>query len=441
MTRASLRMRVGIILMAAIYAVFVGRYYAYVADVFHSVKGFTFRAPPLLVSAVGVIVAAAPALFLPTSSERTSSAPLWFLYLLSYVPGVVVAPRALFIDYDTLVGWQCLLLSGFFCTIAWNYFPRRKFRVRTLSLRQFTLMLAAVWVAFVASIYYAFGANIEFASLYDVYGRRSEYASVIQSGYGLVGYIVIWSGYWLAPILLLCGVRIWSEKKLLGIALVGMGLMLSAYVYLVAAFKSIALGFVVVLTFWWIYRRRRFSAQKLFFALFGLIVFAYLLHRFTDFDFLADHLLRRLVISPGMNSSFYFDYFRVNPGSPGVSPANLIASIYYGTNGSANADYLAAGFQVLGVAGPIAAGLLCGFVFWLCDCTSRDIDFPFASSMLILQSYALANTALPTVMVSYGMLASILTLAILPRKFRLAEARSKPLLARIGQGMSEGGSV
>lgn len=414
-SRRALR-RISVIFGVAAYVSFIAWFYTYVADRFIAVQGYGIKEVEATVLGGSLVLAVLPAVLLPARGKRASALLLWILYLMHVVPSVVVFPFLADVDTSRTWVWQAFLCGSFILTIVVASLPVAPFKIARTSPRLFFIVVSGAAIVLLATIFLAFGIDIRMSLLTQVYEQRAEFIERIQTGPALVGYAVVLTGYWLAPVLILTGLRYWKRRRVSAIIMVLWGGISSGYIYSVAAYKSIALVFVVVAACWWVYHNKAFSATTLLSYMGGLILVFSALRYICDVGFPFDHLLRRALIVPGMNAGYTFDYFSTNSLVFGAHPPSIVSSVYYGTDGSANAGFLAAAFPRYGYLGVLATGFVAGCVLWMVDSVTRRTEFAFAAAMFLMQAYAMANSALPTVLVSYGLSLGILTALILPRR-------------------------
>jgi hypothetical protein len=160
--------------------------------------------------------------------------------------------------------------------------------------------------------------------------------------------------------------------------------------------------------------------------------------------------VRRLILTPGLLSGYYVDFFSDNPKAMFghsvlsgfvdypylASPAQLISTTYFGVGeGRSNANFWTDGFANLGLPGVVLATMLLGSVLWMYDSIAIDLDRRVSTLLLAMPSMALVNSALFTVLLTHGMFVAMLLMHTLPREGKMActrrrMPRSKSLVAR-----------
>jgi hypothetical protein len=139
---------------------------------------------------------------------------------------------------------------------------------------------------------------------------------------------------------------------------------------------------------------------------------------------------RRFMLTPGLLSSVYVDYFSDNPVarygysflSPWIDypydlppPKRISDYLVPGSVGYANANLFADGFANLGWFGIfVAAAALFVWLRFL-DGASRGLPMRVAAMAVVMPSIMLSNTSIFTAMLSHGLLMGTLILLIAPR--------------------------
>lgn len=410
-----LESRIFLALCAGTYSLLVGFLYHDVSTIFSEVQGFTYTASQLGLIVFSCALAILPVTYLPIRSSRVSSSILWVLYYSFYVPAIALPQHIVHLDVFDIVMWMMLIAVGFLITAVGHYLPVRRLRRPDLGSRGYFIFLMSACFLFIFVTFINFGMDLKFSGLDDVYGQRAVYKDELAaSGSSIAGYVVILSGYWLAPVMLLSGLYFNKMKLRYGWWLIGFGIFLSAYIYSVAAFKSIALSFVLVLAYAQLMKMRGGIGAKVSFAIISTVFLSWTLSAVPGLDFISHHLVRRVFLVPGMNASYFFEYFTRWPGYAQQAPPQAVSLYYYGTNGSANAGFLASGYASLGVAGVILAAIFAAALLWITNIVTRGLPYVLVAAGFFMQSYALSNSALGTTMISYGFVFAILTFYICP---------------------------
>jgi len=133
---------------------------------------------------------------------RISSFMAYLIYLLCYVPTILTLGLALPGGMEQVLDLQCAFLAGMVLLFCMDRFPEGNAaagRIRRLPLAHLTLLTA------LATLYViqAYGFNLRFVALDEVYALRSE--NLEKVGGTLVGYLVMWLTSCLYPLHLAIG--------------------------------------------------------------------------------------------------------------------------------------------------------------------------------------------------------------------------------------------
>ena len=200
--------------------------------------GLTDAGPEPTAVLIVAAVAALPAMWLPLAARRPSTVVLWVLYLLGYVPAVVV-PVFMRGELAPVLPLDLALLGSMAVLILVLRLPPAPITVRPLSLTTATRLLVGLALFCSAYIAITFGLQLSLPGLASVYETRAEFR-VAAGGSAAAGYIVSWAGNAINPLVMSLGLaRRRAELVLLG--LIGQLLIYSA-----TGFKSIMFSIVLV---------------------------------------------------------------------------------------------------------------------------------------------------------------------------------------------------
>src|SRR4051794_27070674 len=217
------------LLLAAVYASDIVPTYRYA----HLIDAAPDRQAILVATALAV----APALWIPVSARRPSTVLVWVLYLIGYVPAIVIG-LYLTGDLGHVLPYDLALLASMAILGLLLRLPPLPLAVRGLSLTGYTRLivgLAALCLVYVAA---PFGIHRP-PSLSAIYETRAEFATAIPSSLG-GGYIVPWAANAINPTLMALGIarRRWG---LVVLAVVGQVL-----IYSVTGYRTTLFSIVVV---------------------------------------------------------------------------------------------------------------------------------------------------------------------------------------------------
>ncbi|MBS0457774.1 MAG: hypothetical protein JSS44_10645 [Proteobacteria bacterium] len=412
--RSWINSRAAIGALCLVYCLFITYYFRVIGLHFQNVVGYGYHSSELILILTSFAFNLIPVFILPLRSQRVSISILWIVYFLFFVPAEIVPQYLVDTDPVDVLWWNALLLGGFCATVCGHYVPVINISFPKASLGTWVVGVCTIWVTLMVALVSTFGTELNFASLDDVYRVRGSFKDSLASSGPLIGYLVVWGGDWLAPLMLVVGLVMNKKKERLGTVLITLALFLSLYIYGIAAYKSVAFSLLACVAFMYVVAGRVIVPTKFFFVLMGIAILAFVLATFFDSDFVWHQLLRRLIISPGMDAAYYFEYFHRSSTPSGTSAPETICMYAYGNQCSANAGYLAAAYATAGSTGVVMFGAIAGIALWLVNSLTRGIPLPVLSGCFLMVAYALSNSALGTVFGTYGMLLMTVSIALVP---------------------------
>jgi hypothetical protein len=368
---------------------------------------------------IAAALAALPAAWLPTSARRPSSLVLWLLYLVGYVPVIVVS---LYLEGElaTVLPFDLALVGSMAILALIVRLPPLPISAPHLSMTAFTRLMLVLGLLSLAYIAATFGVQPP-PSLSSVYTRRAEFGTAVAGAAGS-GYVVPWAGNVINPILMTLGmVRKRAELLALGVA----GQLL---IYSATGFKSVLFSIALVPLVYVVIS----IARRSFGLLATLAAPAILLLTVAGNSLtggVALSLARRVFTTPGQLTWYYFDYFSVHPpyqlshrflgwlfpSQYSVEPAALIGSVYFpGSNPSANANLWADAFANFGIGGIVGFSVLLGLVLLVVDGLGLRRDARIAGPLLAIAGLNLASSALFTNLLTSGLGLSCVLIALMP---------------------------
>ena len=391
--------------------------YLYVNREYH---GFTYRPPEPIEVATIVSLVLAVAFVLPIRLSRPSSVIVLFMFLMVYVPSVVITLCLDVPDRLTQYGPSlCALAAAFIAASLASRAPLREARsVETTPGGGFTRSIFALWIVSGGVLLYAFGSIMSLASFVDVYVQRELGAA---EGLGM-GYLQTYFSTVLSPALFAIGIvrRQWLP---LIAGLIGCFLM-----YAIAAQRAVLLIPVAMLAVHFMYSGRAFRRSLAM----PIVIISALISTCVFFsDSIAGTLATVFIVDrsfalPGLTFSQYHDIFGtygytfwshvrgidllvpppmgfVNyPDWPGLG--YIVGSIFYGSrihNVNAN-PFSADGLAAAGAPGVLVIGVLFAVWLYLLDRAARGWDRRYAILATVPMALLLTNAQLFTVLLSFG---------------------------------------
>lgn len=376
---------------------------------------------------VAILAAVLPATWLPLAITRPSQVALWVLYLLAYVPSVVIPYLVLGTGFGGISPLTLSLVLSFgLLSLAQQARPIAMFGP-VASGRRFENGLLATALALGAYLVLAFGIRVDLPSLEDVYSVRSMYTQAASSGLPFAYYVVDWSLYVANPMLMLVGVR----SRRVDLVLVGAAVELLGYS--ITGFKSALFSVILVVPLVALLGRRQrgFLGVTLPLGSLLLILGSAAADSMTNSLFFTSTLVRRLITLPGQLMADYYQFFFQNPTyelrhsilsflgpAPfSLGPPNVIGGYYFGSfTVDANASVWADGLANFGLIGIPIMTLGLAVILWILDGVSAGRDLKVTGGLAFLVAITLANSGLLTTTLSHGLGFALVLLFLMPAR-------------------------
>jgi glycosyltransferase involved in cell wall biosynthesis len=373
---------------------------------------------------LALALASLPSGWMPIRASRPSDVSLWVIYLIGYVPSLVIPPFLLGTRWS-LLPLQLVLTVSFLSIL----FVLRQARIVLPAVElgpvTYAMLLGLLGVIGVGGVIWIFGIPTSIPSLDTVGETRAEYKEELTSAGRLAGYAIWWTGQVVAPLLMAYG--IWARRR----ALAGIGVVAFILVYAVTGFRSMIFGPLLLLGLLTVIRlgRWRFGAVAPTFGATVIVVTALL--GAIGWLVPVSLLVRRLVVVPGQLMAYYYDFFsqhdtyalshsvlgfifdRPYPASPPV----LIGERYFSEPGlNANGNLWADGMANFGLIGVIAASLLLALLLLVLDAAARAKPLAVVGPASGMSLWAVTNSGLLTSMLTHGIALFVALAWLLPRR-------------------------
>lgn len=398
-------------------------------------RGLEFNPVSIGLLTLGSTIAILPTFWMPFNISRPSVLAYYVLYFLAYVPACVVPLCTL--EYKP----QRYLLY-LFCIAFCFWGLARIYRINLLRLPQarcsnglFWTVLIGVSVAINLAVIRKFGLNFHIPSLQgEIYEVRNEYYDMISGSF--LAYLIMIQVKVLAPLCVIWGLY---KRTFL---LIAWGICSQLFIFMNAGIKTVLFSTLFIVG---LYFALRISRRKLFLcmglALMGVIGGARIADKTLDEQgiYFSSIFVRRLILTPGLLSGYYFDFYSDNPKAfyghsvlkgfvdypYDVAPPRIIATAYFNTEEmSCNANFWSDGYANLGLPGVILATVTLGGILWLFDSLAIDVDQRVATLVLAMPSMALVNSALSTVLLTHGLLFAMAIMHLLPPRLETKRAHA-----------------
>jgi hypothetical protein len=381
-----------------------------------------------------------PALWLPIPARRPSTIVLWILYLIGFVPAIVV-PVFLTGGLEGVLAYDLALVGSMGIAGLLVRLPPAPIRVPPLSASAYTHTLTALGLLCLAYTAAVFGIHAP-PSVTDVYGTRARFASEIPASFG-GGYIVPWAANAINPTIMAFGI---ARRRA---TLVALGLAGQVLVYSVTGFKTTIFSILLVpLVYFAVAKARKAFALIAVVAVSALLVVT-VSSPLTSVESRA--LATRTYVTPAQITFYYYDFFSTHPPyrlshsflrgfvpRPYIDePPELIGPMYFAPERPhANADMWADAYANFRVAGMVGFTVALGALLLIADGLGWRRDLRVAGPMFAVAGLSLSNSGLFTTVLTSGFGLACLLMALMPESSaggeRAASGSSTPRAAAEG---------
>lgn len=406
-----------IVVFCAIYIIILGEIYKYIISPPFSYMGYVYYKNDIYRIVFAYLIAVLPSIWLPNHIRRPSQVAYWLLYIILFVPCSIIPLYSLNGDSYNIVLTNLTFLAAFLLLGSIYRVPLLNIKRIQLNQFYFSIVLLFLSALFNALVVWSYGFNFKLAALLDVYELREQYVS---SGNRFVFYALAWQGNVINPFLMASGLiyRKWPNLIL--------GIFGQLFLFSVTGSKSILMSSLLIIALLAALKAKgqKFGV-KMIIGAGTVIAIATAIDIFTKGVWFTSLIVRRLIVTPGLLTGYYIDFFSNNPKlflSHSIFSAfvdypydikytYLIGAKYIGNiSTSANANFLADGYANFGFFGIFVFTLLLGFILWTFDSLGKTSDLRLISLILGIPCISLSNSAILTSILTHGIgLALVLT--------------------------------
>ena len=383
--------------------------------------GFTYSAPDLFNSVLMTGLVVLGAAVLPTVLARPSSLVLLSLFIVVYVPTVVIT-LCLTADAFETYGLGLIVLGAAFavaCLGARAHARRRPLEPGKPSDR-FMLIVLAAWAGCAVILVYAYASVMRFVSLEAIYDQRSAGASTSLA----MGYVQTYFSNVFSPALMALGLM---KSRWLLIVLGAIGCVI---MFMINAQRTVFMLPFLILGLHVVLNSRQEALRTCSFALLLLAGATWLIASTYEDNlvstFFGIYLVYRTLCIPGLTYSQYYDLFSrdgftwwshvkgLNLLIP--APASYVNDsawpnlgyvvgdrIYKSFDMNANANlFVGDGIAAAGVLGVAVIGCLFAVCLYVLDRSARGWDSRFTLLVIAPVAITLTNGQLFTTLLSFG---------------------------------------
>lgn len=379
-------------------------------------RNFGPRGLPWLVETGLFVLALLPALWLPTRLRKPSDSFLFFVYVLSYLPLILLMPR-LSGDLGAALLTAAVILIGFTFAAVISALPRparMASMVSPLQARAGLLLTLGLSVLLIVS---EFGLPTRLPTFQTLYADRAAFLD--QGATDLLGKLARYQIFFVIILflpLIFCFVR--STR-----AIVGLYVAASTFLYAISTYKIVLVQVLIFLFFYLYQRNREIRTRRLllYFVIFLLFVCFVLPHVVSaQAEFTVVSAVVRFFMISGLLGSLYHDEFVTNTWSSNETishQAYAIGTLYFGDD----TMLATSSFWMLAFSEGLSAGILwisvvLGASLWLLNWATPTYAARVVITLGASYGYFLSGSAMTTVLGTYGLAPLILILALLPSR-------------------------
>jgi hypothetical protein len=415
--------RLTILLGVFIYVLLLNVAYIYVVSPQFSYMGYTYESPAFITLIAVSALSLLPALWMPVRLQRPSQVVYWILYILVVIPSCFIPLYRLDIDPVTILMLVFVIFLNFTGLGIIYLLPTALIPSLQLSPRLFWLCIITLSTVLYAIIISTFGFRLRFVPLIDVYDVRAQYTGILAQHGRLVGYAIPLQASAVNPIVIAYGL---VRRKPLIVALAVIGQLL---IYSITGFKTVFFsGFLMLGLLLCLWRDGRRFGLMLIWGLIALMVASLLAGVILDFQLANSLLIRRVMVTPGLLTGYYFEFFSNSPKAQlghsvfrtlvsypyTLEPPRLIGVHYFNPLASANGNVWADAFANFGFWGIFGFTPLLASVLWIIDSLTANRDWRIVCLILGVHGFTLANTALLTSLMTQGIGLTVLLVLLMP---------------------------
>lgn len=376
---------------------------------------------------VSLIIALVPVLWMPLRYQRPSSLLYWLLYVLLYVPAVMLPAFVTDTGAASRTLFQLALLTCFSGVGLIYRLPLVRLPELALKARVFWLGFTGVYALLNGVMLATYGLPDGLPSLADIYLVRDQFVDQL-AGAGRLGSMgPRWLLYVLNPALIAAGLL---NRKVL---LVVLGIIGELWIFSISGFRSALFMPLLVAALMIPVRRKHLLGAVITVGALGLLGTSVAIDKATDTGVGTGLIARRAVMVPGVLTGLYFEFFREHPKIHmsnntrfgilteddypyHLPPSNLIGGTYFGSEEtSANVNLWGDGYANYGYPGVLLMTAVLALFLHLYDSASRGLDPRLPGVLLGVGSAALSNSAVLGVLIGHGLGLAWILVYLMPK--------------------------
>lgn len=420
------------------YAYTINWSYRNVETTLFEYQGLRYSPPAIELVIFGYILVALAFFFMPNRMKKPSDMAVWITFVTLVVPMCFFPFHVTTLERMEMVKLVVPVIAAFGLYAVLLRLPPIDVNPIQCSRRGFTLVLLGAIICFTFMVAAMNGFRLEL-SLEDAYARRLE-AREIATGGSLGGYALAWLGGSLAPLAITYGVY----RKLPILIIAGVVGLLAIFSF--SGTKQSLFTPLIMMLLFALVRKGRASFNILIpaGAICLILMSAFMWVKMKN-PILSESFTRRLIVSKGVSTTFYYEQFREDPklmrdsifatliGLPAVtSKARIVGMRYgFGENDNYNANAWASMFGNFGYPGLFLVSIVAAMILRVVDGMARHGNFEVLCVFAAFFAIVWGEQAIETTLLSSGVLISLILLLMLSgvRQREPSEALKNPLHA------------
>lgn len=400
--------KVKLIFLMAVYYTLIVNYGHFIDAKFERIKGHENIDFNLIYYILNLVPVIGYALMFPNKLKYVSDYLVLFILLFINLP----------IGYFCLLKLDNYLLSFFFIFFNYSWFfiwslSRNLFFTTEQIKFKFNIKNIVVFFVVISALYFLLknGVGFSFYEKREIYKVRKLFKSK-ETGV-ILRYLMLLMQYSLIPIILLIAIRL--KSKVLKILLLTIAIMSAFSIFTATALKSSLFVLVFVLIAYLISIFKINTANKFLIILnVGFLFLTFFRDYNLFFIEIYNHVIRRVFYFPTKTGVLAYDYFLFHCNDCGFfsgigdNIGQTLSLFYFGTEGNATTGFLANSLLNRGILKTLINVLFFLITLKLIDTVTKKAPIKYGLVVFIVFGYVLSNTALSTILVSYGLALSII---------------------------------
>ncbi|GAF65021.1 hypothetical protein BTS2_1918 [Bacillus sp. TS-2] len=383
--------------------------------------GYSYTKPSLISAIISWSLAIVPSLWLSIKLVRPSLVVTWLLYLLVFVPSMFIPLYSTSVEKSELLLLQGSLLFALILIGYAHKIPLLKIKKIYISNSLFWVIIFSISTVFYLIIMGTFGFKLRLVSLFNVYDIRMEYREDVNR---IAAYAINWQSKIINTLLIAWGL---VNKKIL---IMAVGIFGQLIIFSITGHKSVFLSTVLIIGILiCLQKSGRFFGVIITLGLSFVTIVSYYIDGLMNTITLSTLFVRRLILTPGLLTGYYFDYFHENPkfylshsifksivDNPySIPPPFLIGTTYFGRSEmAANANIWADAFANFGLIGIFVFSLILVIILWIFNSLSVTIN-PYISTLILgMVAWSMTDTGLLTSLLTHGVILALIVIYLMP---------------------------